>query len=283
MAHDIKQRLTLKGSVPQGSRLGPLLFIVLINDLKPGLLTWKFIDDTTIAESFRIPAQSEMQSCASNAVNWTQINHMQINAKKTKEIIFDFHRNALQLNPIQINNTVVETVSSVKLLGVYLMDTLEWKTQVEMTHKKASKRLFFLKRLKRSGFEADDLIYYYIAIIRSVMEYAAPVWHCGLTNEQSELLESIQKRALKIICPGIKYESALSAYNLPKLGERRDSLCRKLFQDITKSEENKLHYLLPKVQENKYNLRETKIYPLPACKTNRFKNSYINYCLFRYQ
>jgi len=68
-------------------------------------------------------------------------------------------------------------------------------------------------------------------VIRSVLEYACPVWHNSLTNEQSDQLESIQKRALKIICGSsfIDYEHMRFLYNLPSLSERRETICKRIF------------------------------------------------------
>ena len=55
------------------------------------------------------------------------------------------------------------------------------------------------KKLKRAGISQSDLIYYYGAVIRRVMEYACPVWHSSLTSEQSKALEAVQRRACQII------------------------------------------------------------------------------------
>ena len=60
--------------------------------------------------------------------------------------------------------------------------------------------MYFLKLLKRSGACIDDMLHFFKTVIRSLLEYACPVWHNSLTNEQSDRIESIQKRALKIIC-----------------------------------------------------------------------------------
>ena len=67
-------------------------------------------------------------------------------------------------------------------------------------YSKASSRLYYMKLLKRSGVCIDDMLHFFTTVIRSLLEYACPVWHNSLTKEQSDRIESIQKRALKIIC-----------------------------------------------------------------------------------
>ena len=65
-----------------------------------------------------------------------------------------------------------------------------------------------MKLLKRSSASIDDMLYFFKTVIRSLLEYACPVWHNSLTNEESDQIESIQKRALNIICDSsiIDYE-----------------------------------------------------------------------------
>ena len=68
----------------------------------------------------------------------------------------------------------VERVSRYKILGVTVSSNLKWEDHVANITSKASQRLWFLKKLKRAGASADDMVYYYQAIVRSIMEYACP-------------------------------------------------------------------------------------------------------------
>ena len=91
------------------------------------------------------------------------------------------------------------------------------------------------------------MLRFFKTVIRSLLEYACPVWHNSLTNEQSDRIESIQKRALKIICGFniIDYEQMRFLYNLPSLTERRETLCEWFFEKPVLSSTSCLHYLLP--------------------------------------
>ena len=109
------------------------------------------------------------------------------------------------ISDLCVNDNIIERVHVFKLLGVLLDDNLKWdnnlkwNNHVDAVCAKASSRLHFLKILKRSFITSDDLLYFYTAFIRPILEYACAAWHNSLTNEQSRQIESVQKRALSII------------------------------------------------------------------------------------
>ena len=148
---------------------------------------------------------------------------------------------------------------------------------------KASHRLYYLRQLKRAGLSARELIQVYLSMTRPVAEYACQVWSTSLTEENKQQLESIQKRAFKIIAPNLSYSEALQRHQIQTLEARRDVLCRTLFRDIMAHPENKLYNLLPPERVNTYEIRNFKKYSLPRTKTERFKSSFINWGLFNCQ
>ena len=118
------------------------------------------------------------------------------------------------------------------------------------------------------------------------MHNACPVWHNSLTNERSSQIESIQKRALKIICGSsiIDYEQLLILYNLPSLSERRETSCKRFFEKSVLSSTSCLHYLLPSCRDTNIitKLRHANVYATPTVRTNRFRKSFIMYALDNY-
>ena len=78
--------------------------------------------------------------------------------------------------------------------------------------------LFIISQLVRCGISIKDVITAYCAVMRSVLEYACPVWHCGLTVKESSDLEGVQKRVLRIIWPDLRYSEALDRAGLERLG-----------------------------------------------------------------
>ena len=149
--------------------------------------------------------------------------------------------------------------------------------------KKAAKRLYFLKQLKRSSVPKAELVSFYITCIRSVCDYAIPVFHSSLPEYLIKDLERVQKRALAIICPNQTYSHALLSINLDSLKQHHHHLSQSLFNSIEGDISHRLHKLLPPLHKSKYNLRHSRTYDV-SFKTNRAKRStfsifIVYYCL----
>jgi len=122
-----------------------------------------------------------------------------------------------------------------KLLGINLCNDLRCDAHVDALCSRVASRLYFLKLLKRSGLSADDLLCFYKSVIRSVLEYGSVVWHHHLTRAQSDKLEALQKRAVRIILyPTIlPYITALGYLKLESLKHRRTVADKKFFNGIS--------------------------------------------------
>ena len=72
----------LRGGMPQGYWLGPLIFIILIDDLRRRLRTHKYLDDTTISETVEKDTASSMRQAADELIEWSENNRMNINCKR---------------------------------------------------------------------------------------------------------------------------------------------------------------------------------------------------------
>jgi len=130
----------LKGGMPQGSWLGPLSFLVLVDDLTTGCLTHKYVDDSTLSELLQSNfPHSSMTNYLQNLIDWTAVNDMQLNTSKTKEMILGC---LAQTNlPLLTTSTgTIERVTSFKLLGVYIDSSLSWTTHINNITKKATRR-----------------------------------------------------------------------------------------------------------------------------------------------
>ena len=86
-----------------------------------------------------------------------------------------------------------------------------------------------------AGVIPSDIVIIYCSVIRSVLEYACPVWHPGLTQKQDKDIERVQKRSLKLIFPDLTYTEALVETGLKKLSTRRENVAQQMFHEIKDS------------------------------------------------
>ena len=124
--------------------------------------------------------------------------------------------------------------------------------------------------LKRSNISTDDLFYYYNAVILPVLEYGSVVWQASITEEQIHQLDSIQRRAERII------QSSDPTSKLESLQERRDMLSKRFFASLLQST-NCLHNILPTPRDHLTieKLRHANLYPIPFARTERYKRSFL--------
>ena len=123
---------------------------------------------------------------------------------------------------------------------------LKWNSHVDYITKKASKKLYSLRVLRRARVSQSNMlrIYMYLGSVRPVLENAVPVWQ-DIPAYLSEAIERVQKRALNIIYPKAEsYAHALQLGNLDRLDDRRVHLCYKYMAKM-KSPSHPLHHLLP--------------------------------------
>ena len=141
--------------------------------------------------------------------------------------------------PLTFCNIPLNTVNVSKILGLNINADLKWGTQVAEIRKKANGRLFMLKTLRRFNLPRADLVTIFTGFLRPLVEFAAPVWHSGITAAQNTAVENIQKRACKIIMGKdyTTYEEVLAILNLETLEERRKQLCLSFFKSLLSSEQ----------------------------------------------
>ena len=98
-------------------------------------------------------------------------NNMQLNPSKCKLMRVDFlHYNSCYSQPIAVGESVIESVQSFKLLGVYISVDLSWSTHCDYIIKKSNRRLYALRKLKSCGVQEGELVAVYCSLLRSVLE-----------------------------------------------------------------------------------------------------------------
>jgi hypothetical protein len=171
------------------------------------------VDDVTIISVSNEPSDSSLQSASAQLYDWSDLNGMVINEKKTKEMLIHFgtlvSKLEVSLVKIFINNIEIERVETFKLLGVVFSSGLSWNHHVSYMLNKISKRYYIIYQMVKVGVTSSDIITVYCSMIPSVLDYACSLWHCGLTQAQSRDIEEVQKRCLKIVFPDLSYNDAL--------------------------------------------------------------------------
>ncbi len=134
-----------KAGVPQGTLLGPVVFLLHINDLQTVCPIVRYVDDSSIWEVCnRSGSNIQMQTVGNQATTWTKTNNMQLNTDKTKEMRVYFGWKELDIDPITLDGSEIACVAEFKLLGLMINNQLTWDNYVDYICGKASCRIYFL-------------------------------------------------------------------------------------------------------------------------------------------
>ena len=274
--------LEVSAGAPQGTRLGPIIFLAIINEAcrRSPSSYWKYVDDLTMLECRKSPSPSNIQSSVSNLQEWTVDNNMKLNHKKCSVMTVTFMREPPPPPVIQIDGHDISQVDCVKLLGVFIQKDLKWTSHVNEIVKKANMRLHMLRVLTKFRLPLDDLVLIYCSYIRPVLEYCAPVWNSGLSAKQNEQIERIQKRACRLMLGPrfVSYQNALQLCKVSSLSDRRECLCLKFAKKLLEPG-SKFSHWLPQTRGDSHsrNLRNKSKLTEMSCKTTRYRNSPLPY------
>ena len=200
--HSRKSILTC--GVPQGSILGPLLFLIYINDLvstcthcHPVL----FADDTNLLlndskiEHLIAKSNNQLQAIS----QWFASNKLSLNIDKTKCMLFPPSKNHTPDQPciITINNNQIEVVNQIRFLGVLIDNLLTWTPHIDNIIKKLSQIIGILTRIKNQ-VPKNTLKLIYNALVLPYLSYAVVAWG-NPDSKKFKQLYLIQKRAIRVI------------------------------------------------------------------------------------
>ena len=187
--------------VPQGSTLGPLFFLLYINDIVNSSNLLKFIlfaDDTTILykSSDIIHLNNILSSEINKVITWFAANKLAINLSKTHSMLFSNKRGNPRLN-IKLQNIIIKEKDVVTFLGVEVDNKLSWKNHINHICNKISKSIAII-RILRFTFPKHILIMLYMSLIYSYINYCNVIWGSADECHLKPLLV-LQKKALRMI------------------------------------------------------------------------------------
>lgn len=213
--------LPVKSGVPQGSVVGPILFIIYINDLVNNLESPSslFADDAKIYRTIKTQEDTEaLQRDMDRVKDWSRKWLLTFNIEKCKVMHFGYGnpRNDYKLGESDLEKSALE-----KDLGVYVSADLKSSAHVAKVAAKANSRLGIIKR----NFEYLDreiMLPLYKALVRPILDYASQCWSPYLIKD-TKMLEQVQRRATRLVpeCANLPYEERCKILGLQTLENRR--------------------------------------------------------------
>ena len=191
--------------VPQGSILGPLLFIIYINslpDVMPNTIrTFLYADDTALVAHGKTADEVSLalNTAINRAATWFNNHRLSLNVKKTKLMLIGTTNKVsteMSIPPVYYNNEKVEEVSVFKYLGIMLDRNLTFDQHVKYLKRKVLIKMKTLARI-RDSISQGLALYLYKSLIVPDFDYADQVYD-AMSNQNAEALQIMQNKCLRI-------------------------------------------------------------------------------------
>lgn len=280
--------LTVPAGVPQGSVLGPLLFLIYTIDLPQTctnhhVVCSQFADDTALIATALDDtiASNSLQSAIDAAGAWLKTWHLLVNASKTVTMKFSAKAgmaNACKPLPFTLDGVTLATVSHHRHLGVILQSDLRWTVHTTSLISKSTPLLFILRRL-RPTLTPSAMALLYVIYIRPKLEYASNVMS-SMSVTVSDKLERFQRKAARI-CLGlplfrpVNHSVLLHRVEWATLSSRRKYRRLLFAHDLcTRSLPPHLQSLVPApASRPTTSLRQSRVFALPTTRTSHHRDS----------
>ena len=265
--------------VPQGSVLGPTLFLVYINDLPDSIRSkvCLFADDTLLFRHiYSVNDCVTLNEDLIKLQNWEEQWLMKFNVAKCNVLTITKKRNPIIFD-YKLHGETLEKVQSSKYLGVEITKNLSWGKHIDQITSKANKTSAFIHR-NLKGCPEKTQTHCFKSLVRPILEYASAVWDPHLQKD-IDTLEKTQKRAARRISNNYSCQTSASGLvnniGLEKLHVRRK---KDKLRTMFKIKHKEVAVNIPESLDNK-NQRTTRnnhhmILNVPFAKSNVYKNSF---------
>ncbi|MCG8112744.1 MAG: reverse transcriptase domain-containing protein [Candidatus Thiodiazotropha taylori] len=277
--------------VPQGSILGPLLFLIFINDLPLSLkgtaVVDLYADDTTFYDFQNDVTRLEanLQHALDLLRVWCIQNGMVLNTDKTKVMLITSRQKRLMLqNPVlslMYNGITIRMTTGDKILGVHVDENLIWNNHFQHVSKKLSSYLWLLSKI-RSYLSVEHRLLYYNAYVKPHLEYCCIVWS-NTSSANINKISKLQKRACKLILSHdyVDIQEALKRLDILSFDQiiflSKAKLMFKVYNNLTPEYIHELFQMRDlDIDNTTSNLRSVahKNYLLPHPRCNLYKGSF---------
>ena len=212
----VSSEINLEYGIGQGSILGPLVFLITINDIfkvcKYSNLIG-FADDVTMFHQYHnaVTLGARIKSDLRRLIDWFRSNKLTLNLDKSSLMVFS-NTKFNGFNQISIDNVVIKRVSKCKLLGVIIDENLKWHQHVENLNMKMSSGRYAINSTKNYLPSFIKLRIYH-SFVSSHLQYCIKVWGPMLTNGMVNKLQTAQNNCIRSIC-NLKYNESVTGKHL---------------------------------------------------------------------
>lgn len=273
---------SVNSGVGQGSKLGPLFFLIMINDLVKSVsssMVFLFADDLKLSKKVEsIEDAEELQKDLNAVVEWSDRNQLFFNCSKCSVMTFSLNRNPI-LYDYSMSGVVLNRNSILKDLGVLFDSKLTFIHHINSMVGGAFRMLGFIKRSCRYFRNSKAIIQLYNAYIRPKLEFSSIIWDPIYQNQISQI-ERVQKKFVRYLYTKIHkqdayslpYEEILAAFNMDSLSHRRKVAKETYISKLIKGKENNC-FMLEKLPFSTTPSRHHATFYLPYPRINIYKRA----------
>ena len=257
----ISKPLTTNTGAPQGCVLSPQLFTIYTNDCRSSdndnVPILKFADDTVLQGLILNNNELSYRNQIAMFTNWCDENYLELNVKKTKEMVIDFRKEKLGLSPLYVKGHEVEQVYEYKYLGVIVDRELKWDRHINNLQSRLNKRMYFLYKLCKFNVSNVLCSLFYRSVIESLLFFCITVWGGNCSQNCRNKISRIIRRADRLT--GLENLQIENIFN---------SSCLKM---IVKINSDNNHPLSARLTHSNFSSRILAV----KTKTERHRNSFI--------